>query len=117
MVRPVKWPAVRALKECDKKIEPASVEQMNKDNDLKANLAAIHANFFDLWISDPANQQQAADLEPVAADMVMASGSGLDPHITLRNALSVYQLDRIAKKRTPAGGERRKTREEIEELV
>ncbi len=28
------------------------------------------------------------------ADMVMASGCGLDPHITLDNAM--YQLDRVA---------------------
>ncbi len=108
---------MRTPKEGDKKIEPATVEQLNKDDALKANFAAIHANFFDLWISDPANKDKAADLEPVVADMVMASGSGLDPHITLRNALSVYQLDRIAKKRTPTNGDWTKTRKEIEELT
>ena len=35
-----------------------------------------------------------ADLERVPADMVMASGSGLDPDITLSNVL--WQLDRVA---------------------
>ena len=45
-----------------------------------------------MWRQEHAN----ADLEPVPADMVMASGSGLDPHITLKNAL--FQLDRVAAK-------------------
>jgi K+-transporting ATPase ATPase C chain len=52
----------------------------------------IQSTFFDMWRQDHAD----ADLEPVPGDMVMASGSGLDPHITLKNAL--YQLDRISGK-------------------
>ncbi len=48
--------------------------------------------------------------ESVPADMVTASGSGLDPHITLRNALSPAQLDRVARKRGVS-------REHLSELV
>jgi K+-transporting ATPase ATPase C chain len=49
--------------------------------------------------------------------MVTASGAGLDPHITLRNALSVYQLDRVVAKRTPPNGDATRVRADIEALV
>jgi K+-transporting ATPase ATPase C chain len=116
-VHPKQWPAVRTLKTGDKKIEPATIEQMTADEELDGNLAAIDANFFDAWLQDPKNESKVADLEPIPADMVTASGAGLDPHITLRNALSVYQLDRVAAKRTPPGSDPAKLRASIESLV
>ena len=74
--------------------------------------ADIQSAFFDMWL----DEHKDVDLEQVPADMVMASGSGLDPHITLDNAL--WQLDRVAgawAKKT--GGAEAKVRGDVEQLL
>ncbi len=72
----------------------------------------VEAVFFDAWLQD----NPGLALEEVPADMVMSSGSGLDPHVTLKNAL--YQLDRVAGKWAElTGRDRGQVRKEIEEVL
>jgi K+-transporting ATPase ATPase C chain len=84
----------------DKKIEP-----VKEGTD-------IQAGFFDMWLHD----HRDVELEQVPADMVMTSASGLDPDITLDNAL--WQLDRIAAAwAKKIGGNKAKINQEIKQLL
>jgi K+-transporting ATPase ATPase C chain len=73
--------------------------------------ADVQGVFFDTWLQE----HRDAKLQPVPADMVTTSGSGLDPHITLRNARS--QIDRVAAARSPTENDRPRVRKQIEDIV
>jgi len=101
--QPGKWPLVveeKADGQTKKSVKPAS-----EGSD-------IQAVFFDMWREEHSD----VELESVPSDLVMASGSGLDPHITLKGAR--YQLDRVVAAWTAkAVGDQAKIRASIEKLL
>jgi K+-transporting ATPase ATPase C chain len=110
---PGKWPVVKDQKTADGKPKLDADENPIKAIELVTADDDLRATFFEMWF-----QETKPDLQKVPADMVLGSGSGLDPHITKRNA--EYQAPRIIAERAKTYRESSKstaTQEKVEAEV
>src|SRR6202035_2995935 len=78
---PKDWPAL----DSGEMVDGAKTAVIKPD----AQPSDVQSTFFDTWLSEQVKAKALdplKDFEQVPADMVTASGSGLDPDISLRNA-------------------------------
>jgi K+-transporting ATPase ATPase C chain len=93
---------------------PAALLHQEIDAKGEKEISDLQGVMFDPWLC--AHPEEAANIGKVPADLVMASGSGLDPHITLDGAR--YQLEGVVEARAKESGlPAEKVRVTIERLL